>query len=214
MNKVWFGSDLHLGHENVLRYTQRGKLFSDIREHDLSLTSTFNATVGPTDDVYLVGDVAMYKSKWACAEAIDKLNGRKHLVIGNHDEDLVEFYRSTGLFAEVESLLTLKFNRKHVVMCHYPIAYWKLADKTGWMLHGHFHGEYPYADYNLDKYRIMDVGYDALVDLRMSDWDGSPPEELRPGLYRPIDFDTIVEYFDKTGKVSMPKRHANHTEDM
>lgn len=208
MNNVWFGSDYHLGHANILEYTKRGQVFTSIEEHDQIVTENHNMAVKPNDDVFFIGDLCLHQNKWDRAKAIDALNGRKHLVIGNHDRDTVQFYRDSGLFAEVETMLDLKYNKKYIVMCHYPVAYWLLADKGAWMLHGHFHGDYPYAEYNLDKYRMLDVGLDALADTRMTDWDGTAPREHCPGLYRPIHFDTIIKYFDAMGRVSMPKRHT------
>lgn len=210
MQKMWFGSDYHFGHTAILDHTRRGNVWPNIQTHDEQIIQSHNAKVAESDEVYLLGDIGLYRSKWRNAEAIEALNGRKHLVIGNHDRDFVDLYAKTGLFASIALMSEVKWNKVKVVMCHTPSAHWHMAEKGTWMLHGHFHNDFNYEKHGLLNYRIMDVGLDALADLRMTDWEGTSVEDQQGpwGIYRPVEFDTIKQYFEKTGRVSMPNRHG------
>jgi calcineurin-like phosphoesterase family protein len=80
MAKTFFTSDLHIGHVGVAK--SRG--FSTTDEHDERIIANWNAVVGVSDEVWVLGDVAL----GAIAESLPKvgrLNGRKFLVCGNHD---------------------------------------------------------------------------------------------------------------------------------
>lgn len=78
----WFTSDLHIGHARINELA--GRPFASVAEADEELIARWNAVVGPRDDVWILGDLAL----GPIAESLPKakeLAGRKHLVIGNHD---------------------------------------------------------------------------------------------------------------------------------
>lgn len=55
MSKIFFTSDLHFGHENVLRFDSRP--FATVEEMDSELIRRWNAKVGRGDLVYVLGDM-------------------------------------------------------------------------------------------------------------------------------------------------------------
>ena len=79
---TYFISDLHFGHRNILRFDCRP--FSTIEEHDEYLINQWNDTVGTDDDVWILGDISWY-SALKTVNILKRLNGKKHLCIGNHD---------------------------------------------------------------------------------------------------------------------------------
>ncbi len=79
MSIVRFIADLHLGHENMAK--RRG--FSTVEEHDEHVIVKWNSVVYKRDVTYILGDVTMEKS--APYYLLDRLNGIKHIVLGNHD---------------------------------------------------------------------------------------------------------------------------------
>ena len=84
-NGTWFWSDLHLGHDNIIRYANRP--FADAEEMDERLYANWRATVGANDTLIFVGDVAMRDAvgehTW---RRVRGARGKtKHLVFGNHD---------------------------------------------------------------------------------------------------------------------------------
>ncbi len=79
---TWFTADLHLGHENIIRYCERP--FADAQTMDRSLVQGWNHTVGADDTVWVLGDVALGKISHTLP-LVSSLSGRKLLVAGNHD---------------------------------------------------------------------------------------------------------------------------------
>ena len=78
---TYFTSDQHFGHFNIIRLC--GRPFETVEEMDEALLSKWNAKVKADDTVYILGDLFFRAAK---VEPILKaLNGRKHLIVGNHD---------------------------------------------------------------------------------------------------------------------------------
>lgn len=78
---IYFTSDQHFGHRNIIGYCARP--FADVDEMNEALVSRFNATVGPDDTTYHLGDFAL--DERLVARFLPRLSGRHHLVMGNHD---------------------------------------------------------------------------------------------------------------------------------
>jgi len=79
---TWFTSDTHFGHTNIVSLGP-GRPFDSIEEHDAALIDAWNARVRPGDDVWHLGDFSIKAS--VAQAAVSLLNGRVHLVAGNHD---------------------------------------------------------------------------------------------------------------------------------
>lgn len=79
MSVVRFIGCLHLGHKNLAQW--RG--FQDEYYHDEHLIKQWNSVVSKRDTTYILGDVTMETDKWYYQ--LDRLNGRKIVVLGNHD---------------------------------------------------------------------------------------------------------------------------------
>ena len=89
MAEIFFISDTHFFHENILRFTdEEGKPirpFSSISEMHDTIVKNWNNTVSKTDHVYHLGDVTFdYSQKFI--DLLYSLNGHKRLCIGNHDK--------------------------------------------------------------------------------------------------------------------------------
>lgn len=80
---VYFTSDTHFGHSNIIEIDAERRHIETIQEHDELIVERWNATVGPNDQVWHLGDVAL--SILAMEEWVPKLNGHKFVVAGNHD---------------------------------------------------------------------------------------------------------------------------------
>jgi len=92
---IWFTSDLHLGHDNIINLTSRP--FSDVEEMDNALISNWNNCVSRTDEVYIVGDLSL-KPVDVVESYLRRMNGKKSLVRGNHDRVGAYPYKAiTGL---------------------------------------------------------------------------------------------------------------------
>lgn len=89
--RVFFTSDFHFNHANIIKFC--GRPFGSVGEMNEALIARFNETVGPSDTVYILGDLVMGKDL-SCAA---RLNGRKLLLMGNHDSLPPEAYEDIGI---------------------------------------------------------------------------------------------------------------------
>lgn len=150
---IWFTADHHFGHDNIIKYCHRP--FDDVGAMDRFLVQAWNEVVAPTDTVYHLGDLS-YKGANS-QEYIKQLNGRKEIVLGNHDIanregceiDLSEFDAVHQGYAE------LHLDGVHIILCHYPLQTWHDMNKKSIHLHGHCHGKLT------KKTRRLDVGVDS-----------------------------------------------------
>lgn len=152
--KTFFTSDLHFGHANIIKYCNRP--FEDVREMDRQLISNFNQRVGHDDTTIFLGDLFFCNLSRA-KEIMHRLNGKKELVLGNHDKLIRNEPELQKLFHVIHpDLYTKTIDGIQVTMCHYPLLTWHRAHRGSFMLHGHSHGTIPFDP----KYRRLDVGVD------------------------------------------------------
>ena len=93
---IYVTSDLHFNHTNILKM---GRPFATIEEHNNYIIDQFNSVVGKDDLVYILGDLGFTPLK-NLEPLVRRLNGRKILVLGNHDKGKIGEYRNMG-FIEV-----------------------------------------------------------------------------------------------------------------
>lgn len=169
---VFFTSDFHMYHNNVLKFDNRP--FEDIHEMHLALEERWNEVVGPNDIVIYLGDLdfARGDDKPSVEGMMYRLNGTIHFVMGNHDK--YADIKKIGKFASVNDYLEVRI--KHMfpdsnsgvlkvtetLFCcmHYPIFEWNKKHHGSYHIHGHSHGNIYHGDES-DYYegrRVMDVG--------------------------------------------------------
>ena len=155
---IYFTSDLHFGHENVIRFNNRP--FRNEREMSRVLITNYNSIVKPDDTVYLLGDLAYKIGADQANVYFQQLNGRKILIIGNHDR--YEEY-DASLFEEITHYMYLRTEGVSMALMHYPILDWQGGrNKGGLMLHGHMHNTPEYnVENRVNGIRRYDVGVDA-----------------------------------------------------
>lgn len=129
MNRVYVIGDTHFGHRKVVEF----RPWATVEEHDRELVERWNATVRKDDTVWHLGDVCLGgRDKLAIMAS---LNGRKKLVLGNHDVYPLECY--TPHFSKVfgaaewgDCILT------HVPVHPYQFPRYRLN------VHGHMHAAF------------------------------------------------------------------------
>ena len=155
---TWFTSDPHFGHKNIIRLTERPFAQTDVATMDEAMIERWNATVTPTDTVWLLGDFSFAKP--GATEAIfHRLNGHKHLIIGNHDEQHDHVLNLP--WGSMQHYAKVRENGSRFILSHYPMEEWDGAYKGYFHLHGHCHGSL-----TVKRPRRMDVGVDALYKHR------------------------------------------------
>lgn len=162
--KTFITSDLHFEHKNILKYSPltRGqyKCITEMRE---DIIAKWNSKVAPKDLVYILGDVAFCTAKQA-AEIMGRLNGKKILVIGNHDEKLVQNQEFCSQFIEVTHYKTITHKGVFIVMSHFPFLQWDRMHRGSVHFYGHLHGK-PSGQ---EAFRCKDVGMDATGEVVVS----------------------------------------------
>ena len=98
---IYFTSDLHLGHANIIRHCNRP--FSSVEEMDETLIRNWAKRVKANDTVYVLGDL-MFRNQKSPEEYLSRLKGKKHLIIGNHDKDWIKKCKLEDFFESVNGI--------------------------------------------------------------------------------------------------------------
>lgn len=114
--KIYFSSDWHIGHENVLKFDNRP--FKDLDEMHEKLIKTFNHYVPKHGITYFLGDMGLC-SGGLLKSIIERLNGTKILIIGNHDKGVYSMYNAG--FDVVLYKAELVIAKQRVTLSHCPL---------------------------------------------------------------------------------------------
>lgn len=137
---IWFISDTHFGHTNIIRFCNRP--FSSIKEMDETIINNWNSVVKPNDIVFHLGDFA-FASNARWKQLIQALNGHIYLIVGNHDEIRYPGHQVFDLFEGVTSQLIVKIDGQAAYLNHYPFLCYGGAyrdpKQAVYALHGHVH---------------------------------------------------------------------------
>lgn len=129
--KVFFTSDTHFNHANILNYCSRP--WSSVDEMNECLIQNWNTVVNPDDIVYHLGDFAM-GDRNKIPSILSRLNGRIILVRGNHDHK-----RSLEHFNEIHDRLVLDLDGYKVELVHNP---GHMLQDCDFVLCGHVHDKW------------------------------------------------------------------------
>lgn len=135
--EIFVTSDLHFGHKNIIKYENRP--YDSIEQMDKDLIRKWNNTVATNDIVYILGDFSWYGGE-KTNEILKQLNGKKVLIIGNHDYNFLKDKKfDATLFEEITYYKELKYNKKKYILFHYPIAEHNGKMQGYIHLYGHIH---------------------------------------------------------------------------
>lgn len=163
MSKVFFISDLHLGHKLMVKpeltHLRSGSL--NVDDHDQWIIEQFNRVVTKNDLTWILGDVCFDKKK---LPLLKRLNGCKHLILGNHDEfTLIEYSK---YFNKIHGFTKYK----GIWLSHCPINPRQLRGK--WNMHGHVHTgtleDLRYINVCVEVLKGCPISWDA-IELMMAD---------------------------------------------
>ena len=163
MGKIWFTSDTHYSHRNSMRYC--GRPFLTVGKCDEEMIKRWNKVVAPEDTVYHLGDVSMHTAP--IKRILPQLNGKKILIIGNHDtihpyfiktrgqsfvDKMRKDYESAG-FAEI-------YDSGHIIELLDPYSYvpWKVRLS-------HFPTKNAYDAYHSDKHDAFKPEDDGMLNI-------------------------------------------------
>ena len=147
MNTYVIG-DHHFEHKGIVKF-ERGE-FSGTKEHDNYIIKRHNMVVSSGDLTYFLGDVG---DKGSLASNLSRMNGRKRLIIGNHDKYSRGFYLDCG-FEEVYDHPI--FYNKFLILSHEPHP---MAGNYYINAHGHLHGARLADDFHYQCMSAKNIGY-------------------------------------------------------
>jgi len=165
---IWVTSDLHFGHKNIMKFcpVTRARFQNDVAYMTEAMVKEWNDLIAPEDTTYILGDVAFMSGSEA-GRTVNRLNGRKILIEGNHDRKALLDATFRGAFDEIHRYLDITYDGTKVVMFHYPILEWDQMHRGAVHLYGHVHGKVS----GLEQFRARDVGMDATgaIAVRIED---------------------------------------------
>ena len=146
MENVWFIADLHFNHKNIIKYCNRP--FMTVEEMNEALIKNWNSVVKDEDIVFMLGDFA-FASRTNIIEISKKLNGKKTIVLGNHDRIGPQFYYDGGF----EFVNKYPIIYKEVfILSHSPM--FMQEDGIYINIYGHVHDNPVYPNYTKESFCV------------------------------------------------------------
>ncbi len=174
MSNTFLISDHHFSQASILHFMINdgsAKLrpeFQSVEEMDEFMIAQWNSVVGNNDRIYHLGDLCNHNR--ILDEILPRLNGRKVLVKGNHDQLKVSQYMK--YFDDIRAIDRLDT----FVICHVPIHPGSFGNKVTGCIHGHLH-----------KYKVKD--HEGNLDPRYYSVC------VEHHNYTPVPFETIRKYY-------------------
>jgi calcineurin-like phosphoesterase family protein len=141
--KIWFTSDLHFGHRNVIKFCSRP--FADEKEMEKALINNWNNEVGDDDIVFVLGDTFWFNESRTIKKILSQLKGKTiYMIPGNHDE-FESYHRVVDprivLCQDIVCLWVTCGNKpkREIWLSHYPMMTWPHRENGAWQLFGHIH---------------------------------------------------------------------------
>ena len=178
---IYFTSDTHFNHTNILKYEPKTRPFETIEEMNEVLISNWNNVVKEDDIVYVLGDFFMGALD-SIEPIYNRLNGKVILIRGNHDtRNRLQIYEELGI--EVKDIEYLNYKGRFFILCHFPIASEEfikmvIRDNSEVVnLYGHIHSNAPkgYVD---GTYHIGCDTNDLMPISIQQVWSECWPEEI------------------------------------
>lgn len=176
--KIWFTSDCHFGHRNILNFCERP--FENTKEMEKAIIENWNRVVKPNEKVFCLGDFSWFHSRHEIKKIVNRLNGEIYMILGNHDKkeafelcDAEKLYICsdiTYLYLRPEtndSDNRFETNCYTVVLSHFPQLCYSQSEKSNtYNFFGHIHSrkDQPMIEFGepikLLKQRQYDIGMD------------------------------------------------------
>ncbi len=141
MNKIYFTSDHHFGHKNIIKFSDRP--FKDVDEMDEFLIQKWNEKVRPEDEVYHLGDVGL-SSSGKLRKILERLNGKIYLINGNHEKSAQACHTRFEWIKDYYELVIpdkdFERGEQMIVLFHYAMIEWNASHWGTYHLYGHSHG--------------------------------------------------------------------------
>lgn len=167
---IFVTSDTHFYHRNIITYDNLD--FATVQDMNEEIINNWNEVVKPDDEVYHLGD-AFFCSKDEAKEIMDRLNGHKHLIVGNHDRHGAQWFYDIGFETVSKHPIVMD---GYVKLSHYPPEYTSISQPY-YYIYGHIHNSPDYLTINRrsacvcsSRWEFRPVPYEALLES-ISEYD-------------------------------------------
>lgn len=128
MGKIYLTSDLHFCHDKDFIYEPRG--FKCVEDMNETIVKNWNGLITEDDDVYILGD-CMLNNNAKGMNLLESLNGRLHIITGNHDTNMrIKLYATAKNVVSIDTCATmLKYKKYNFYLSHYPTMTSNYDDK-------------------------------------------------------------------------------------
>lgn len=187
MTKIWFSSDYHHSHKNIVKFTNRG-LETTQENHDEWLREVHNSHVAKGDLIYLLGDLSFSKDVKEIVKFFKSLNGTKIVLKGNHDRrEVLDVLLKENAISWWGDYKEIKIGDTTACLFHFPISSWHKQNYGSVMCCGHCHGSASHL-----PGKILDVGLDSSYIIRQT--------------HAPFSAEDVLEYMQNR-KIHITDQH-------
>lgn len=142
---VFLTSDTHFNHYNIIKYCDRP--FATVEEMNETIIENWNAVVSENDIVWHLGDFGS-GDKEEIARLRSQLNGKIYLVMGNHDNNPMNWYYECGFDKVYDCPVILD---EYFILSHHPRT---TGSPIYGYLYGHVHNDDLYKDYTYNTFCV------------------------------------------------------------
>lgn len=158
-DNLWFWSDPHFNHDNIIKYCDRP--FKNSEEMNERLIANCNSVVKSKKGiVFCLGDFGWFKSVEEVENICNRLNGTIYFVLGNHDGSILRsFCKQKNIdFRQMFDIMVyddeVEFKKQPITLCHYPMFSWNKSHRGAWQLFGHHHGSFDKSVLSPNQYEV------------------------------------------------------------
>ena len=186
--KIYFSSDWHLGHTNVIKYDNRP--FKTVEEMDHAIISNVTKPLKKGNSLYYLGDFALTRSINAMEgymKALAYTEANLFFIRGNHDKkEHIKLYQTYGTYFGEQKKIKIPDAQadngvREIVLNHYAMRVWDKSHWGSWHLYGHSHHHLPDDIHSLS----FDVGINGW-DYQLIDYE-TVKKKMSTKLFKPID---------------------------
>lgn len=142
MQRVFFTSDTHLGHANIIKYSNRP--FSNVKEMDDALIDNINSMVHTNDILYHLGDFTFKRDYRDISDYRERIKCKNiYFIYGNHDHEIKKSRDLQLMFISCRNFAEIRDRGQDITLCHYALRVWNKSHHGTWHLYGHSHGSLP-----------------------------------------------------------------------
>jgi len=130
-----------------------------------TLIRNWNSCGNSYDEIYILGDFVFQGNGSDANNILKRLNGKKYLIKGNHDNFLYDPNFAKNNFKWVKDYFALNYQGTKIILFHYPILEWDGYFRDTIHLYGHVHNtgndKNGYEKFKLLGKNAINVGVDV-----------------------------------------------------